>query len=97
MTTFAGPGETLEIVKQYRLLYRSAGGSVTYETVMAEGSELLTINPDGSKFSHMIVGFCSPCLMARLEGKPGCDWPECSGRDRPAPRDYRAPVHDPLG
>jgi hypothetical protein len=66
------------IAKQYRVLHRNTDGSVTYETVDAEGSELMIMHLDGSMLSHRVAGWCAPCWRARLEGKPHCDWPECS-------------------
>ena len=40
-----------KIVKQYRVLYRSADGYATYMAVTSEGSELLSISPDGSRYN----------------------------------------------
>ena len=50
------------IRKQYRVRYREPDGTVCFESVNdTEGSELLFVQPDGSTFSEMIVGSCSPC------------------------------------
>jgi hypothetical protein len=45
-----------KIIKQYRVLYRSADGGATYLAVTGEGSELLMINPVGSRWSSVIEG-----------------------------------------
>jgi hypothetical protein len=42
--------------------YREPDGTVCFESVNdTEGSELLFVHPDGSTFSEVIVGLCSPC------------------------------------
>jgi hypothetical protein len=57
-------GPAVQIAKQYRVRYRSDNGCVTYESLNdTEGSELLTVAPDGSLFSHVIVGLCGPCAF----------------------------------
>jgi hypothetical protein len=40
-----------KIIKQYRVLYRSADRYATYMAVTSEGSELLSISPDGSRYT----------------------------------------------
>lgn len=50
------------IRKQYRVRYREPDGTVCFESVNdTEGAELLLVRPDGSLFSHIIVGLCIPC------------------------------------
>ena len=46
----------IKIVKQYRVLYRSADGCATYMAVISEGSELLRISPDGPPQYNVIEG-----------------------------------------
>jgi hypothetical protein len=46
----------IKIVKQYRVLYRSADGCATYIAVISEGSELLRISPDGPPQYNVIEG-----------------------------------------
>jgi hypothetical protein len=90
----AGPSD--RVVKQYRLLYRSPDGSATFESVNdTEGSELLTVCPDGLTFSHVIVGLCSQCATGDVCGL-GPDCPRVKSEERD--RRFRMPaaVADPV-
>jgi hypothetical protein len=44
------------MVRKYRLLRRRDDGSADYSSTSDEGSELLTVYPDGRKFRHSILG-----------------------------------------
>jgi hypothetical protein len=44
------------MVRKYRLLRRRDDGSADYSPYSDEGSELLTVYPDGRKFRHVIQG-----------------------------------------
>jgi hypothetical protein len=60
--TLEQAAEAPKIRKQYRVCYREPDGTVCFESVNdTEGSELLFVHPDGSTFSEVIVGLCSPC------------------------------------
>ena len=70
----------IKIVKQYRVLYRSADGCATYMAVTSEGSELLSVSPDGSRYNVV----------------EGVDLSQAFwGREDPAVIDLE-PVEDPL-
>jgi hypothetical protein len=49
--------------KRYEVLYRSADGAATYLAVTSEGSELLTISPEGTRRS--VIEGLSGCLVPR--------------------------------
>jgi hypothetical protein len=65
--------------KLFRLDRRFGDGSATYICVDADGSELLTISADGSRFSNILVGWCPDGAF----GSPPCAWPECPQRNSP--------------
>jgi hypothetical protein len=50
-----------------------------------DGSALMTVDADGSRFMERVVGWCAPCWEASATGMQGCDWPECPNQDRPNP------------
>jgi hypothetical protein len=80
---------TLQITKRYERLYRSDDGSATYVGVDADGTEILIIRPDGTRFSSTVVGWCFHCLGG------SCGRPECP-RDWSVDLDSPAPVAAPL-
>jgi hypothetical protein len=74
--------------KKFRLLYR-LDGRATYLAVTSEGSEMLTLAPDGSRSSNFIGGVCLDCAF----GASPCRWPECPRRNNLTPvRDLVADV-----
>jgi hypothetical protein len=64
-TPLLGHSTVSRVAKRFRLQSRHEDGSTTYLAVTSEGSEVLTIGPDGSSYSGIYRGVCVSCAFPR--------------------------------
>jgi hypothetical protein len=78
MPSITVPQPVPKIAREFRLVSQDEDGTKMFRCVDAEGTETLTVRPDGSSFSYFI-GVCLDCAF----GTAPYDWPDCPHRDAP--------------